>query len=253
MEQEKHALADWLPGFFQHWPQNVIQAKGVEKHTPNIDPARLTAFFSRLSAPLQSVQHRSLVFDPWEIAGLQRKEVRNTAVLAWLLDPDGSHGFNRLPLHVLLQSIRNLSRTDIPDDFHRYCQVQVETNPSGDNASRVDIEIDADNFFLLIEVKIDAYEQDNQIARYCQDAKQRAGQRPWAVVFLTPHGGKPLTMGSRFSVTDVPCLAWRHLGRDLEFVLQSDYRQIVASEDPSPMRQMAAHATFFFLKRMRQF
>jgi hypothetical protein len=41
--------------------------------------------------------------------------------------------------------------------------VRVETNPTGDNTNRVDVEINADNFFLLIEVKIDAYEQPNKL------------------------------------------------------------------------------------------
>lgn len=61
--------------------------------------------------------------------------------------------------------------------------MQVETNPTGDCTNRVDIEIDADNFLLFIEVKIDANEQPEQIARYCKDAKQRSMSRPWAVVF----------------------------------------------------------------------
>ncbi len=253
MEQKKNTLVEWLPDFFRHWPKNGFQADGAEKHCLNIDPDRLADFFSRLSGPLELVQHRSLVFDPWDIAGLKRKEVRHTAVLAWLLDPYESHGFKRLPMHVLLQSIRKIGRTDIPENFHRHCQVQVETTPRGDNANRIDIEIDADNFYLLIEVKIDACEQENQISRYCLDARQRAGQRPWAVVFLTPHGGKPLTIGTEFSAKDVPCLAWRHLARDLESALQSEYRHIVVAENPSPMRQMAAHATFCFIKRMRKF
>jgi hypothetical protein len=41
--------------------------------------------------------------------------------------------------------------------------VRVETNPTGDNTNRVDVEINADNFFLLIEVKIDAYDSRNKL------------------------------------------------------------------------------------------
>lgn len=148
----------------------------------NIEASQLTEFFSLLSEPLKVVQHRSLSFDPWEVAGLGRKEVRNTAVLSWLLDPEGTHGFGRLPLQAFLRAIRH-SRNDIPEDYLHYCRVQVETNPTGENSNRVDIEIDADNFFLLIEVKIDAYEQPEQVARYCSDAKLRAMSRPWAVIF----------------------------------------------------------------------
>jgi hypothetical protein len=51
-------------------------AREKDKKT-NIDASQLTEFFSLLSEPLKVVQHRSLSFDPWEVAGLGRKEVRN--------------------------------------------------------------------------------------------------------------------------------------------------------------------------------
>lgn len=253
MEQINNALTEWLPVFFQQWPQNAVRAKDVDNNTINIDSVQLADFFSNLSEPLKSVQHRSLFFDPWEVAGLKRKEVRNTAVLAWLLDPHESHGFGRLPLQVLLQLIQKCGRNDIPKDLNRYCRIQVETNPSGDNTNRVDIEIDADNFFLLVEVKIDACEQEEQISRYCQDASHRALKRPWAVVFLTPLGGIPLTCSPEFKSEAVPCLSWRQLAAAMESSLQSSYRQIMTADDASPMRQMAAHAAFCFLQRIRQF
>lgn len=218
----------------------------------NIDASQLTEFFSLISEPLKVVQHRSLSFDPWEVAGLGRKEVRNTAVLAWLLDPEGTHGFGRLPLQAFLQAIRH-SRNDIPEDYLHYCRVRVETNPTGDNTNRVDVEINADNFFLLIEVKIDAYEQPEQVARYCSDAKLRAMSRPWAVIFLTPHGGKPLTYGLDFKPEDVPCISWRHLATALESSLQQHYKEFISANENSPSRQMAAHAAFCFLNRVRTF
>lgn len=69
---------------------------------------------------------------------------------------------SRLPLQAFPAG-NTASRNDIYDYLH-YCRVRVETNPTGDNTNRVDVEINADNFFLLIEVKIDAYEQPEQIA-----------------------------------------------------------------------------------------
>ncbi|CAM3303237.1 MULTISPECIES: PD-(D/E)XK nuclease family protein [Yersinia] len=251
MEHNNSSLVEWLPEFFQQWPKNIEWTREKDKKI-NIDATQLAEFFSVLSEPLRLVQHRSLSFDPWEVAGLGRKEVRNTAVLAWLLNPEGTHGFDRLPLQAFLQAIRH-DRNDIPKDFNHYCRVRVETNPTGDNTNRVDIEIDADNFFMLIEVKIDAGEQKEQISRYCSDAMQRAVQRPWVVVFLTPHGGKPLTSGLEFKAEDVPCLSWWHLAAAMESSLQSSYRQIVTANNASPMRQMAAHAAFCFLRRARKF
>ncbi|WP_279205052.1 PD-(D/E)XK nuclease family protein [Obesumbacterium proteus] len=251
MKYNNSSLVEWLPEFFYQWPKNIEWTR--KKHrTININTAGLTEFLSHLSEPLKVVQHRALSFDPWDIAGLGRKEVRNTAVLAWLLDPEGTHGFGRLPLQAFLREIRH-NRNDIPEDYLHYCWVRVETNPTGDNTNRVDIEIDADNFFLLIEVKIDAYEQPEQVARYCSDARLRAMSRPWAVIFLTPRGGKPLTCGLDFKPEDVPCISWRHLATALESSLQPHYKESISADENSPSRQIAAHAAFCFLNRVRTF
>lgn len=251
MDYHNSSLVEWLPEFFHQWPKNIEWTR-EKNRTININTAELTEFLSQLSEPLKVVQHRSLSFDPWEVAGLGRKEVRNTAVLAWLLDPEGTHGFGRLPLQAFLRAIRH-NRNDIPEDYLHYCRVQVETNPTGDNTNRVDIEIDADNFFLLIEVKIDASEQPEQVARYCSDARLRAMSRPWAVIFLTPRGGKPLTCGLDFKPEDVPCISWRHLAIALETSLQSHYKEFISANEYSPSRQMTAHAAFCFLNRVRTF
>ena len=251
MYYHNSSLVEWLPEFFYQWPKNIEWTR-EKNRTININTEELAEFLSQLSEPLKVVQHRSLSFDPWEVAGLGRKEVRNTAVLSWLLDPEGTHGFGRLPLQAFLRAIRH-NRNDIPEDYLNYCRVQVETNPTGDNTNRIDIEIDADNFFLLIEVKIDAYEQPEQVARYCCDARLRAMSRPWAVIFLTPHGGKPLTCGLDFKPEYVPCISWRHLASALESSLQPHYKEFISANENSPSRQMAAHAAFCFLNRIRTF
>lgn len=87
MEHDNSSLVELLPEFFHQWPKNLEWAREKDKKT-NIEASQLTEFFSLLSEPLKVVQHRSLSFDPWEVAGLGRKEVRNTAVLSWLLDPE---------------------------------------------------------------------------------------------------------------------------------------------------------------------
>lgn len=252
MEKTKPALSIWLDQFFRQWPQGIEWSEEIEKSI-HIDASQLAEFFSLLAEPLAAIKHPYLQFDPWEVAGLQRKEIPNTAALAWLLNPSGSHGFGRLPLQVLLRIIRSNGRKDIPADFIRFCRIQTETNPVGDETNRVDIEITADNFFLLIEVKIDAGEQPQQIARYCDDAKIRAADRPWAVVFITPQGRRPLTENPEFTPASVPCLSWRQLASEMESSLLSYHKQRIATGHISPMREMASYAAFCFLERVRNF
>ncbi|MCW2488506.1 PD-(D/E)XK nuclease family protein [Candidatus Symbiopectobacterium sp. NZEC127] len=254
METTHQSLVEWLPGFFQQWSENALtfnEPTTTEKI--DIDVGQLMTFFSRLSTPLQAVQPRVLSFDPWDVAGLKRKEVRNSAVLAWLLNPQGSHGFGTVPLYALLASIRTAENQTFPAAFTRFCRVRVESNPNGDSKNRVDIEIDADNFFVLIEVKIDAFEQKEQIERYCLEAEKRATKkRRWGVVFLTPQGRQPKSMRAN-NPHVISCLSWNDLATRFEEPMRADYRKTGAVHDSASMRQMAAHSAFCFLERMRKF
>lgn len=250
MEQSPSSLTAWLPHFFAEWPRRALDNHSAELPAVALDARQLSAFMAELEQPLAALRHGTFTFDPWEVAKLGRNEVRNSAVLAWLLDPHGNHGFGDLPLKALLGAVRECGNNRIPENFTRYCRVNVEKSPTGDATNRVDIEIDADNFFMLIEVKIDAYEQKDQISRYIGEAKKRAGEQPWAVVYLTPQGRVPLSAGEE---ADVPCLSWRRLASVLTQALEPTRRQIFAAADASPARQMAAHAAFRFLDRMRQF
>jgi len=252
MVEHPSSLAEWLPTFFERWPKKFQQPSLLDTSlTSEINSAQLSAFLSRLQPTLEPWQHRELQFDPWEVVGLKRKEVLNSSVLAWLLDPQGSHGFGHLALTALLNEITDKKSPYLPSHYERYCQVCVETNPTGDIKNRVDIEIDADTFYLLIEVKIDAAEGQKQLLRYCEEAKSRAGGRPWAVAFLTPDGRASLTGVQYNPSPHIPCLSWRKLASAIEFSLLPHLRR--TSTGHSPMRDAAQHAALCFLKRMRHF
>ncbi len=250
MNDSSPSLAAWLPHFFAQWPRLALDTQLTEPPAVIVDAQQFSAFMTEMEQPLAALRHGTFTFDPWEVAKLGRNEMRNSAVLAWLLDPHGNHGFGDLPLKALLGAVRECGKADFPGNFTRYCRVNVEKYPTGDATNRVDIEIDADNFFMLIEVKIDAYEQKDQISRYIGEAKKRAGEYPWAVVYLTPQGRVPLSAGEE---ADVPCLSWDRLASVLTQALEPIRRQIFAAVEASPTRQMAAHAAFCFLERMRQF
>lgn len=250
MNDSSLSLAAWLPHFFAQWPHRALDTQLTKSPTVAVDAQQLSGFMAEMEQPLAALRHGTFTFDPWEVAKLGRNEMRNSAVLAWLLDPHGNHGFGDLPLKALLSAVRERGKTNFPENFTRYCRVNVEKYPTGDATNRVDIEIDADNFFMLIEVKIDADEQKNQIRRYIGEAKKRAGEHPWAVVYLTPQGRVPLSAGEE---SDVPCLSWRRLAIVMTQALEPTRQQIFAAAEASPTRQMAAHAAFCFLERMRQF
>ena len=64
----------------------------------------------------------------------------------------------------------------------------------GDN--RVDIEISGEDFYLCIEVKIDAVEGNEQLRRYLDVARERAGNRPFRIVYLSRNELRKLSTDS---------------------------------------------------------
>lgn len=197
-------LRDRLDVFF-NCLRDVLPRQGVSsrlshKVGENINTGELGHLFNELEQPLFSAKRAGFFCDPWSVASLKRDEVRNSAVLAWWLNPHGSHGLNDALLSRLLQAVESKKDFELPKKVDKLCRVRVESCPDGDRASRVDIEIDDPYFFLIIEVKIDAPESEDQLKRYCDIATLRSGKRPWAILFLTPQG-----RDSRYLNQDLEC------------------------------------------------
>ena len=95
----------------------------------------LQVFFHALPDLMSAAQQAGFLCDPWAVASLKWDEVRNSAVLAWWLDPKGSHGFGPALLENLLKGLHG----DLPDRVSQRCSVRVECCPDGDGTNRVDI------------------------------------------------------------------------------------------------------------------
>lgn len=253
IKQTQCELAQWLPTFFDDY-RAVSQAcrapRATVKHPPHrfgIDYEKLAQWFKLMAQPLIDARQGAFRCDPWEVAGLGKDEFRNTSVLAWLLNPRGSHGFGDAALKALLEQINrqfgggfSLSRSD-------FCHVRVEKNPDGEISNRVDIEIESKSFYLIIEVKIDAQEGINQLQRYGDLAKMQAGNRPWAIVFLTPDGRLAKTAGPYLA--NIFPISWGSLSQLIEKSLRS--RSQV--DFKGSQRQMAEQIVRLFLKKIRCF
>ena len=131
-------------------------------------------------------------FNIFTLLGRETDEVHtHSAVIADLLDPQGSHGqgvaFARLfaPLNGL------------DDDELKKADVRVEA--SVNNESRIDILIETDRSCIVIENKIHAGDQDKQLERYHDIAKSR-GKTHFRVFYLTLQCDRP----SKSSLGDLP-------------------------------------------------
>ena len=126
----------------------------------------------------------------WEVAGLGCDEVRVCSVFKWFLDCHAEHGQGDSLLSEIVKSLPN-KPTQFPTAETIQVKpywISVETCASGDRASRIDIEIEGEEFLLFFEVKIYAGETNDQLKRYLKIADMKAGNRPWGIIFLAPKG-----------------------------------------------------------------
>lgn len=238
--EDKTTGADNIPqllGKFSAHHHKGKQATPASSSTPKaIDPQRLEYFFTAIEKPLQASRHSAIAFDPWRVIALGRNEVNVVKILSWLLNPYGSHGYGPALQQGLLAYV-NRHLPFFPVAAQKRCQVRTEINLNGECENRVDIEMDSDDFYLIIEAKIDALEQPRQVERYCDRARQRAWQLgcPWAVVYLTPRGKKP-----SHEEENLICLSWNQLSR----ILRESMKQH-AKHRTTDLTNLQGNAEFF--------
>lgn len=206
-------VADELPALFKELEDCLtsgsIKKTGVQDVVLPFHNVR--KLLAELVDPIAKVEASGLICDPWSAARLQKDELRNAATLRWFLDQRSYCGGKAFLEHIL-QRVR-VGLPGFPIRLSPNCSVLEEECPDGNLANRVDIQIDDETFFLVIEVKIKAGEQPDQIGRYCQAASSRCGGRPFAVIFLTVDGRGPTTAGDWEH--KVVSLSWSQLATSL--------------------------------------
>ena len=134
-------------------------------------------------------------FNLFDVLKVERRETQHSALLAWLLDPEGSHGLRDYFLRRFLSEAAAKAHEDgtadvTPLDVDRWELTDVEVATERHN---IDILVigENDEFICPIENKIGADEHSNQLSRYLGviDA-QYEGLSPFPI-FLTPEGAEP--------------------------------------------------------------
>lgn len=122
------------------------------------------------------------LFNMFRICGVNHYENTHSAIIAELLNPKGTHSLKS----ELLEAFLNLIGKDfIPDTFNPY-NATVYTEYTTDKG-RIDILIeDANQNAIIIENKIYAEDQYEQLKRYEQFAKQRF--KGYQIFYLTLWG-----------------------------------------------------------------
>lgn len=134
----------------------------------------------------------------------------HTPILADLLNPQGSHGQGGAFLMLFLQSCLQ----EYPDLMKRIDKVVVKAEKSigpvdaeAVSGGIIDILLEfSDGAIVAIENKIYAGEQSNQVARYYDYVKKKAGQKGY-LVYLTLSEQMPTSIAEEFK-SEIICLTY---------------------------------------------
>ena len=130
-------------------------------------------------------------YNLFSILSIERYELKHSALIANLLDPEGSHGCGDAFLRAFFE-IALKERTYLFEDCtlpHSY--TEYYTGPiAGDTGGRIDILVESksSHYGLIIENKIYAGDQDKQLTRYDNYGKKTFGAGRYLLVYLTLYG-----------------------------------------------------------------
>lgn len=211
MEKNKGINIGQLKSFMSELGKIVI----VDQKNKKVEPKQIDQDgIKNLVEDLKAIHESLLLNDSlgmnvnvWETAGLKQDEVRNSKVLSWCLNPKGNHGQKAIYLQKFL-SLLPKPFSNLPcSDSH----VVAESCILGDRSERVDIEIESKEFLFIIEVKINASEGEEQLARYLQVAKAKAKDKLYKVIYLTKNGKLPDQYKGNENLI---ALSWKQLAKE---------------------------------------
>lgn len=144
-------------------------------------------------------------YNIFHVLQVSTKEVVMCRFLADLLNPQGQHGYGILFLKAFLQDV--LMEKSMSDTL--LLHTEVNTEYAIDSERRIDIVIQNVKFFIPIEVKIWAGEQEGQ----CYDYYKKAKNSP--LIYLTMFGNMPSKYSRKstesmevLSSDEICCISW---------------------------------------------
>lgn len=148
-----------------------------------------------LDSDLERLEDLLAEFNLFDVLGIERRETQHSALLAWLLNPHGSHGLRDYFLRGFLTLAADEARgkgilalTPLDVDSWKFRDIKVATEHRNIDILLVD---ENDGFVCPIENKIGSGEHSNQLDRYLRTVEREyEGLTPFPI-FLTPEGIEP--------------------------------------------------------------
>jgi len=119
-------------------------------------------------------------FNIFSILNMERREVETHSALIYdLINPKGSHSQGNKYLELFIDKVLGLDDYDLK-------KINVKREDPTDEGRRIDFTIENDKYFIAIEMKIDAGDQDRQLADYMTHASNQ--KKESKLYYLTPDG-----------------------------------------------------------------
>lgn len=201
--------------------KNILK---VEAHTADIklDPSALSKLLNTFKIYDSRGREQRSVSSPglniWKSLALGRDEVKNCRILAWLLDREADHYQESRFLKCLLQA------SDLTD-YMMYADEKYYVSREDwlDDSNRVDIIIRSESFNLVIEAKIDAYQNDNQCEKYKNIITNRNPAKKFIGIFLTING-------TPSNDNDYTSITWKHVYNALDIFSSHNHESSCRNE-----------------------
>lgn len=147
-------------------------------------------------------------FNIFSILNLNRQEIRHSAMLAWLFNPQANHNLGTAPLKTLLLQLPEEHHPNTLMHISNLNPTEIEVSTESDTETgRIDILIKGKDFIIGIENKIDTTDTPGQLAKYVQYIRQQFADIPHRyLLYLTPEGSPPQNLVNdviQLSYTDI--------------------------------------------------
>lgn len=138
--------------------ENKFNFKKLEK--------RLITLYGKINTIEAIEKHRGTKFNIFSILGIERREVDTHSYFIYeLINPEGTHFQGDKYLKIFIESVLEI------EDFE-FEGVKVGRETFTNTSRRIDFTIENDKYYIAIEMKIDAGDQDKQLHDYYHFAKE---------------------------------------------------------------------------------
>ena len=165
-------------------------------NTATNSEARLESILAQVRVLKAKYDERAEVtgenFNFFSFLNMERDEVKHSAIIAELLNPNGSHSQGKLFLKLFLEQLESIIDVSNEHTFIVRTEEYVpEYAPKEQEKGFLDIVIESDDAYIVIENKIDTVDAEGQLQKYCKYMEEEIKKDKKVLLYLTPEGKKP--------------------------------------------------------------